>query len=132
MVSAAPVQVIEFPIETHSLHPALAGDDDAGAVPQTLAELGWLSQPLSGRSLVWTINILVMVAALLLFALVFLTVTGEPPRWPFSMMGGAAILVVAMYWGFFQLFGGSSPGERLARLVGCDQDEDAEDGPRFR
>jgi hypothetical protein len=132
MVSAAPVQVIELPIEAHALRPALAGVDGAGAVPQTLAELGWLSQPLSGRSLIWTINILVMVAALLLFALVFLTVTGEPPRWPLSMMTGAAVLVVVMYWGLFQLFGGSSPGERLARLVGCDQNEEAEDGPRFR
>lgn len=132
MVSAAPVQVIELPIETHSLHPALAGDNVAAAVPQALEELGWLSQPLSGRSLVWTINILVMVAAVLLFALVFLTVTGGPPRWPLSMMGGAAILVITMYWGFFQLFGGSSPGERLARLVGSDQDEEVDDGPRFR
>ena len=72
-----------------------------------------------------------MVAAVLLFALVFLTVTGEPPRWPLSMMGGAAILVVAMYWGFFQLFGGSSPGERLARLVGCDPDEEPKTAHAF-
>ena len=36
MVSAAPVQVIELPIETYPLHPALAGDDVAAAVPQAL------------------------------------------------------------------------------------------------
>jgi hypothetical protein len=131
MVSAAPLQAIQLPIGASSFQPA-GDEDDAESIPQSLGELGWLSQPLSGRSLVWTINVLVMVAAVLLFALIFLTVTGEPPRWPLRMMAGAAVLVVAMYWGFFQLFGGSSPGERLARLAGCDLDEDDEDGARFR
>jgi hypothetical protein len=72
-----------------------------------------------------------MVAALLLFVLIFLSITREPPHWPLAMTAGAAISVVALYWGFFQVFGGSSPGARLARLAGCNPEDD-EDDARFR
>jgi hypothetical protein len=95
-------------------------------------ELDWLSRPLSGPSLVWTINILVALAALLLVVLVFLSVTGEPPRWPLAMLGGAAVSVAGLYWGFFHLFAGASPGARLARMVGTDSEEDEVGGARFR
>jgi len=38
-----------------------------------------------------------------------------------------------LYWGFFHVFGGSSPGARLARLIGVDSEEDEEfRGTRFR
>lgn len=128
MVSAAPLKVIELPVHSDPLQPAYARDE--GVVPPP-AELDWLSRPLSGRSLVWTINALVVVAALLLFALVFLSITREPPSRPFVMMGVGVVAVAALYWGFFQIFGGLSPGDRLARLVGCDvEEEDA--GARFR
>jgi hypothetical protein len=96
-------------------------------------ELDWLSRPLSGRSLVWTINTLVGLAALLLVVLVFLSVAGEPPRWPLAMMGGAAGCVAVLYWGFFHLLVGASPGARLARMVASDYDEDEGlRGARFR
>jgi len=72
-------------------------------------------------------------AALLLFVLEFLFITGELPRWPVAMVCGAAMFVGGLYWGFFQLFGGASPGARLARLAGCDQeDDDSGKAPRFR
>jgi hypothetical protein len=102
-------------------------------VQHTRVQLDWLSQPLSGRSLIWTINTLALFASLLLFALIFLTVAGEAPRWPLATAGGAAILVGGLYWGFFQLLGGSSPGARLARMVGAEleNDQDADDA-RFR
>jgi len=132
MVSAAPLKTIELPTGPDSVQVVPGRDEAAKFAPHALAELGWLSQPLSGRSLVWTINTLVVVAALLLFALVFLLVTREPPRWPLPMMGGAVVLVAALYWGFFRLFGGSSPGVRLARLAGCDLEQDEEEGTRFR
>jgi hypothetical protein len=128
MVSAAPLKVIELPMRPRAMEP----DCDTGEYGrEKAAELDWLSQPLSGRSLVWTINALVVVAALLLFALVFLSVTRESPRWPLAMVGGATVFVVAFYWGFFWLFGGSSPGARLARLTGRDVEEETDD-PRFR
>jgi hypothetical protein len=129
VVSAAPLKVIELPTK---LDPVRASAEAAEPFsPQ--AELDWLSRPLSGRSLTWTVNALVVVAALLLFSLVFLSVTGEPPKWPLAMVGGATIVVAALYWGFFKVFGGASPGERLARLAGSDFEDDAEaSGARFR
>jgi len=48
-------------------------------------ETDWLSQPLSGRSLAWTIDALVVIASVLLFSLVFLLVTRELPRWPINL-----------------------------------------------
>jgi len=43
------------------------------------------------------------------------------------------IFVAAAYWGFFRLFGGVSPGTRLARLAGYDVEGDEEAGnTRFR
>jgi hypothetical protein len=131
MVSAAPLKVIELPVRADPL--AHVRDDATENAQPATAELDWLSKPLSGRTLVWTINTLVVVAALLLFALVFLSVTREPPRRPLALMGVAAIFVGALYWGFFQMFGGSSPGTRLARLIGLDAEDDKEfRGARFR
>jgi hypothetical protein len=130
MISAAPLKVIELPLRPDPFRPVPVCDETDA---QPLAQLDWLSQPLSGRSLVWTINTLVVVAALLLFSLVFLAVTREPPRWPLAMIGLAAVVVAALYWGFFQVFGGSSPGARLARLAGCDLEDDEETADtRFR
>jgi hypothetical protein len=128
MVSASPLKVIELPMRNEAQ--AAVG---ANAEAEATAELDWLSQPLSGRTLVWTVNTLVVVAALLLFVLVFLSVTREPPRWPLAMFCAAAMLVAGLYWGFFQVFGGSSPGKRLARLTGWGVEEDEQErDARFR
>ena len=94
-------------------------------------ELDWLSQPLSGKSLVWTVNALVIVAAVLLFAFVFLSITRSAPPWPLSMTLGGIGAVSLLYWGFFRMFGGLSPGERLARLAQANG-EDPDDDARFR
>ena len=123
MVSAAPVKVIELPVRLQQSGYEREISENAAA------ELDWLSQPLSGRNLIWTINALVMAAALLLFALVFLSVTHEAPPRPFAMVGVGAASVAALYWGFFQWFGGESPGARLARVAGLEVD--AEEN-RFR
>ncbi len=145
MVSAAPVNAIRLPLHPDPLEPPNARSSAsslqslqsfqsvASTETETEMELDWLSQPLSGRGLVWTINTLVVVAALLLFALVFLSITGELPRWPLATAGAATIVVAGLYWGFFRLFGKSSPGERLARMAGWDLAEDAEEyDARFR
>lgn len=163
MVSATPLKVIELPVrpDPQPQAPKLDGimfdeaDEPAPCdlpqdwspaeqsqekhLPESMLlvdrprELDWLSRPLSGRSLVWTINALVALAALLLVVLVFLSVTGEPPRWPLAMMGGAAACVAGIYWGFFHLLVGASPGARLARMVGSDGDEEEDlRGARFR
>lgn len=132
MVSAAPVNVIELPMRPDPLQPVPALGAATQIPAQVSAGFDWLSQPLSGRSLIWTINTLVILAALLLFAVVFLSITGEPPRWPLATAFAAAIFVGMLYWGFFRLFGGASPGERLARMAGWDVEQDETRDARFR
>jgi hypothetical protein len=132
ILSPAPVKVIELP-ERHFAEPIPAGAAQAQTFGQSvvgaedlrseLTELDWLSQPLSGRSLAWLVDVLTVVAALLLSVLVFLSITHETPRWPAAMVAGAAVLVAASYWAFFKLFGGTSLGTRLARLVAADQEK---------
>ena len=111
-----------------------AVDTDASA--EALHELDWLSRPLSGKQMAWTLNSLIVFAAMLLFSLVFLAVTHELPRWPLDLEAGfgAVIFVIAFYWLFFRVLGGTSMGARLARLAGSDfsGDENAEDSARFR
>jgi hypothetical protein len=129
MVSASPVNVIELPARNswEAAHARAGGTATAAS-----SELDWLSQSLSGRGLVWTVNTLVIVAALLLFALIFLSITGEAPRWPLATAGAAAMVVAALYWGFFRLLGGISPGARLARMAGWDVEDEEATNARFR
>jgi hypothetical protein len=138
IVSATPLKVIELtprpqPVSVRDAAAEITSDRllEEPELRDEPRELDWLSRPLSGRSLVWTINLLVALAALLLVVLVFLSVTGEPPRWPLPMMGGAVVFVAASYWGFFHLFGGSSPGARLARMVRPNSEEEEVEA-RFR
>jgi hypothetical protein len=109
---------------------------DLGAFARTRPELDWLSRPISGRQMAWTLNSLIVLAAMLLFSLVFLAVTQDLPRWPLDLEAGfaAAIFVIAFYWIFFRLLGGSSLGVRLARLAESDAggDREARESARFR
>jgi PilZ domain-containing protein len=156
IVSATPLKVIELPMRRPAPEPVLSYREvphfadpsfiepspidsspfdrtsvDSSRIDLSPTALDWLSQPLSGRGLAWTIDTLAVVSGLLLCTLVFLSVTGEAPPWPLAMTGGAALLVAVMYWGFFKMFGGCSLGERLARLAGCDEAGE-EDSARFR
>jgi PilZ domain len=133
LISATGRSVIELPTrpepmaEPVLLHREVVDSPDETAVPGR-----WLSQPLSGRGLAWTVNVLVVVAGLLIFAVVFLSLAGEAPPWPLAVTAGMACVVTLMYWGFFQLFGGSSFGARLARLVNGDPDGQESISVRFR
>ena len=126
LTSATPVKVIDLPhlpdqIENSSLQDLVH--------EETPAALDWLLQPLSASGLAWALNALAMGAGLLLFAVIFLSVTHETPTW--SVLTTLALLVPALYWGFFRIFGGCSLGTRLARLTDCD-DEQEPVGARFR
>jgi PilZ domain/RDD family len=128
-------KVIPLPsVPTRDFSPAT--NRAAAIPPEESFELDWLSQPLSGRSLAWIVDSLIVVAASLLFSLVFLSVTHELPKWPMNLAAGfgAVIFVTAFYWGFFHFLAGASLGTRLARLTGADFNEDAEanSGARFR
>lgn len=84
------------------------------------AHADWLSRPLSGQTLAWLIDSLIMIAAFLLFSFVFLFITQELPRWPLGLAAGfgAAIFVPAFYGGFTYLLGGATLGARLAQITG--------------
>jgi hypothetical protein len=129
LVSPTPVKVIELPARPQQLEPLL---DASPLAPAERIELDWLSQPLSSRGVAWSVNTLAVLAALLLFVLVFLSVTREAPRWPIAMLAGAASFVAVFYWGFFRILGGNSPGVRLARLVGYDAKQKEVGETRFR
>lgn len=98
------------------------------------APTNWLSQPLSGNTLAWMVDSLVMIAGLLLFALIFVAIAHEVPRWPLTLgaASAAAIFVAATYWTLFAMFGGSSLGARLARATSGLDEEDSDEADRFR
>ncbi len=126
LTSATPVKVIDLPrlpdhVENSSPQDLVDVD--------TPAALDWLLQPLSASGLAWALNALAMAAGLLLFAVIFLSVTHETPSW--SVLATLALLVPALYWGFFHVFGGCSLGTRLARLTACDEEQEPA-GARFR
>jgi hypothetical protein len=126
LTSATPVKVIGLPhlldqVENSALQDIV--DEE------TPAALDWLLPPLSASGLAWAVNALAMIAGLLLFAVIFLSVTHETPTW--TVLATLAVLVPALYWGFFRIFGGCSLGTRLARLTDC-HDEEEPVGARFR
>lgn len=101
------------------------------------AQLDWLSRPLSGRTMAWLIDSLIMTAAVLLFALIFLSIAHELPKWPLNLAGatGAAIFVVAAYRTIFLTAGGATLGARLAGMAGSssvDDEERIDDEVRLR
>jgi hypothetical protein len=76
------------------------------------------------------VDSLVVIAAVLLFALIFLSIAHELPPWPVTLGTVAAVVVAAVYWAVFAVFGGSSLGVRLAQAVS--NEEEREDTIRIR
>ena len=137
-VSAAPRPAIRLePVFTTpdeaSLH-RHSEEELADPADDPYAQLNWLSRPLSGRTLSWLVDGLVVTAALLLFALIFLSIAHELPPWPLALgtAVAAAIFVAAAYWGVFSVFGGASLGVRLARGTSSIEEEESEDAVRIR
>jgi hypothetical protein len=129
------------------LEPSVARSDEAPVLPRhseedttdpadyPYGEMNWLSQPLSGRTIAWLVDGLIVIAGLLLFALIFLSITHELPPWPLTLetASAAAVFVAAVYWAVFAVFGGPSLGARLAQAAsGLEEEEEGEDGSRFR
>jgi PilZ domain/RDD family len=110
-------------------------EDLAAPATDPHAQLNWLSRPLSGRTLAWLVDGLVVIAALLLFTLIFLSIAHELPQWPLTLSAAmaAAVFVAAAYWALFAVFGGASLGARLARAASSREEEEKSDAAgRFR
>lgn len=98
----------------------------AAPVYEADAQVNWLSRPLSGRTLAWLVDSLIVIAATLLFALIFLSIAHELPEWPLTLgaASAAAAFVACAYWGLFTVFGGASLGARLAQAAsGLEEEE---------
>jgi hypothetical protein len=127
--SRTPIQLDDSAAPSFSAN--AAGDSITHAL-----DLDWLSRPLSGTTLALAIDTLIVFAAMLLFFLVFFSVSSELPEWPINIGLGiaTAIFVAAFYWGFFNAMAGTTLGASLARLADTDFDENAkgEKSIRFR
>jgi hypothetical protein len=131
LVSPAPNRVI--PLDNAvAIGPAKAGE----AAMARAFDLDWLSRPLSGTALALAIDTLVVFAAMLLFFLVFFSVSTELPEWPMNvgLAAATAIFVVAFYWGFFHTMAGTTLGASLARLTesAFEEKDSGEKSARFR
>jgi len=123
--------------ETQAPHRRRKGDRTdpvADAVADRSAEMSWLSRPLSGRSLAWLVDSLVVIAALLLFALVFLSIAHELPQWRLALAAVlvAVVFVIAAYWSVFGASGGASLGSRLAKAAYVPEEDEDDVTGRFR
>ena len=109
-------------------------EDVADPSDDPRAEPSWLSRPLSGRTLAWLVDGLVVMAALLLFAFIFLSIAHELPPWPLTLatISAAAVFVAATYRTVFALFGGPSLGARLAQAAACSLEEEDENEGEVR
>jgi hypothetical protein len=110
-------------------------NDSADAVNEAGAQLSWLYRPISARSLAWLVDSLVVTAALLLFAVIFLSIAHELPEWPLSLSAAVAAggLIAAAYWAVFAVFRRPSLGARLAATASAIEEKvEAEGVDRFR
>jgi hypothetical protein len=135
IVSATPINVIELPMRREPPPAEVPLEHAVVTVPDASTEfsgqLDWLSQPLSGRALAWTVDALVVLASVLLFTLVFLSVTREAPRWPLAVVTAAVFMMAGMYRIFFHLVAGASLGVKLARIADAEAESNGQ-APRFR
>jgi hypothetical protein len=138
-VSGAPRPAIRLEPDSRRLDQANIPEEPGEHNPEDRAsdphaELSWLSRPLSGRALAWLVDGLVVTAALLLFALIFLSIVHELPPWQLTL--GAAVMVLvliaATYRTMFAVFGGASMGARLAQATSSISSEEGEGVDRFR
>ncbi len=110
-------------------------EEDLSDVADDPYAQSWLSQPLSGRTLAWLVDSLIVIAGVFLFALIFLSIAHEVPPWSVTLgtFSAAAAFIVAAYWAVFAVFGGPSLGARMAQTVSRLQKEEPTEGAsRFR
>jgi len=124
LISGAAAKVIPLPVRIESVPLQQAAAVEEAGQPGTL---DWLSQPISARSTAALIDVLAVAAAYFLFALIFLSFTGETPPSPFLMAIGGLVLVILVYRTFFWVFGGDSLGTRVARKAGLEFERNREE-----
>ena len=109
---------------------------DANEPPPASLHLPWLPFPISAVALSWLVDGLILVSALLLFAVVCMAMIGAVPPWPITLalgVGVAAVLTATYRFLFFLLIGGT-PGYCLAGRTSDPGGKirEPDERPRFR
>ena len=81
------------------------------------------------------VDSLVLLCAVLLFAIITLGMTNLFPTWPLAiaLAVGITSMFAAVYWYLFAVCVGMTPGEHLARVAyGNAGDAEEDELPRFR
>lgn len=115
---------------------AAAGPHQASAIPGA-PNLHGLPFAISAPALSRLVDGLILLSAVLLFAVIGMAMVGAVPPWPVALMIGFSVAAVftALYRFLFLFWIGRTPGDWLAGLTGdnCVGNEiRAEDRPRFR
>ena len=107
------------------------------ARPQRL-RLPWCPFPISLNVFAKLLDTLILLCAVLLFAVMAMAMTNVLPTWPVTALLaiGITALFVGVYWFLFVLWFSSTPGEHLAALAYSEfrtgKHGKEEDQPRFR
>jgi hypothetical protein len=114
---------------------ALPAEEDEPRPPSL--QLPWLPFPISAVALSWLVDGLILLSALLLFAVVCIAMIGAVPPWPITLalgVGVAAVLTATYRFLFFFLIGGT-PGYCVAGRASDPSGgkiREPDERPRFR
>jgi hypothetical protein len=114
LFSASPRPAIQLEPQPAST-PALPGPE---VRPRRLRLL-WCPVPISLSALSKLVDGLILLCAVLLFAVMSMVMTNILPSWPviLALAIGVTAIFVALYWFLFVFWIGTTPGEHLARLA---------------
>jgi len=114
LFSAAPRPAIQ--IEPQSIGPIALPDREPG--PRRFRLL-WCPVPISLKTLSQLVDGLILLCAVLLFAVMSMAITDVLPTWWVTLPLAIAVtaLFVAVYWFLFVYWFKSTPGEHLARMA---------------
>jgi len=132
LFSAAPRPAIQ--LEPRPAKPTASPHPQAG--PRRLRLL-WCPIPISLSMLAKLLDALILLCAVLLFAVMAMAMTNVLPSWPvtLALAIGVTAVFVGVYWFLFVFWFSSTPGEHLATLAYSERNEKhgkEEDQARFR
>ena len=117
--------------------PAIALEPSEPEFEHSQASVQVLGSPfrISARGISRMVDSLILVCAVLLFAIISLGMTNLFPTWPLAiaLALGISSMFAAVYWYLFAVCVGMTPGEHLARVAyGNDANAEDDELPRFR
>lgn len=107
--------------------------------PPLRVRLHWCPVPISLRALAKTLDALILLCAVLLFAVMSMVITDVLPTWLITIPLAIAVAAIfgTIYWFLFAFWFSSTPGEHLARMACLESADEMlrkeeEDQARFR